>query len=363
MRKLTHYILLCVMLLFSFVGCDVHEFPEERGELVPFTLHLNFDTDMPFHTEVPYTRDGYVSTKSASKHDFRYLINAYRTDNVVGENYTADTTFVFTRSEFENLDYTARFELPEGTYNFVVWCDYVDAGTTCDKYYNTSKFDYLVLASETNHAGSNDYRDAFCGDVTATVTNPAYYMGEALAAIDNSATVELTRPMGRFEFISTDLEVFLTRVLEMLQQKGTLSVEGPLSIDQMLQTINLGEMDVVFTYEIFMPCAYNIFEKKVAYSWNKTSFKSKMQRLNATNLLLGHDLVFVRDTGTTLSVSVAVYNKDGELMSLSRPVDVPIVPSKYTTVKGEFLTTKASGGISIKPGYDGDDYNIDITIK
>jgi hypothetical protein len=36
------------------------------------------------------------------------------------------------------------------------------------------------------------------------------------------------------------------------------------------------------------------------------------------------------------------------------------MPSKLTVVKGEFLTSIAEGGITIKPGYDGE-WNWDIT--
>jgi hypothetical protein len=64
-------------------------------------------------------------------------------------------------------------------------------------------------------------------------------------------------------------------------------------------------------------------------------------------------------------MSVEVYNNKGELMSRSKSVQVPFMPSKLTTVRGQFLTSIASGGVTINPGYDkdenGDDYNMDIT--
>ena len=47
-------------------------------------------------------------------------------------------------------------------------------------------------------------------------------------------------------------------------------------------------------------------------------------------------------------------------MSSTNPINVPIVRSKMTVVKGEFLTSKATGGVTINPSYDGDDYNIEI---
>ena len=77
-------------------------------------------------------------------------------------------------------------------------------------------------------------------------------------------------------------------------------------------------------------------------------------------MTLGYDYIFVNGSETTLAISVEVYNRDGELMSSTNPINVPIVRSKMTVVKGEFLTSKATGDITINPGYDGEDYNIEI---
>ena len=153
MKKIVHCFIYSVILLLTFVGCDVHEFPEERHERVPFLLHLNFNTELPLYKEVVYTRNGEnVSTSSTDLHDVRYIINAYRTGNMREDNREADTTFVFTKSDIADLNYTARLELYEGTYTFRVWTDYVDAGSTEDKYYVTSDFSEIILANKSNHA-------------------------------------------------------------------------------------------------------------------------------------------------------------------------------------------------------------------
>ena len=363
MRKTILHILIGIVSLFTLTNCDVHEFPVDQHKLVPFLLHLDFDTEMSFHTEVPYTRNGDDGLTKAvlPRHDFRYLVKAYRTDNVVGENRIADTTFVFTKSDLSDLNYSLPLELKEGTYSLRVWCDYVDAGSTSDKYYITDSFDAITLASRDNHSGSNGYRDAFRGEVTTKVIDPAYYTGNALGSINNSATVQMSRPLGKFEFISTDVDVFLTRVVEALRSANELmNLPNQPTFEQMKQSIDLNDFDVYITYQIFLPAVFNHFTDTVATSWEKTSFKCKMEKLNDSEMLLGHDLVFVPETGTTLSISVDVYDKNGELMSASRPVDVPIFRSKWTTVRGEFLTSIAAGGITINPGYDGEDFNIEI---
>ena len=340
---------------------------------MPFTLHLNFDTELPVHTEVTYTRSGgdddNTTKASHTKHDVRYLIKAYRTDNVVGVNHVADTTFVFTQSDASQLDYTAHFEIEEGTYRFAVWCDYVDAGSVADKYYDTSNFLEVILKNREQHSGSNDFRDVFRGYATATVTNPAYYAGDILSTIRNQATAEMSRPVGKVQFISTDVVEFLTRVANKLQQQGLLSVDSSSnSLNALLQSIDLGQFKVIIRYDINMPCSYDMVYDKPSDIWRGMSFESSMERINDTEMLLGFDYVFVSNYGTTLDMSVEVYNSKEELMSRSRSVPVPIMPSKLTTVRGEFLTSIASGGVSINPGFednDGDgepdDFNWDIT--
>jgi hypothetical protein len=370
MKGVMRYIFaVCATLLLAFSGCDVHEFPVERNERVPFLLHLNFDTELSFYKEIPYTRSGDHATKApVERHDVRYVIKAYRTDNIVGVNHVADTTFVFTKSDLADLNYTAPLELKEGTYRFAVWCDYVDAGSKADKYYDTSDFLEVILKNKENHVGSNNARDVFRGYATAEVINPKYYSGAMLNTIENEATAQMTRPVGKVQFISTDVVEFLTRAIEMLKQQGLLSTETngtPKDFEQLAKDIDLSQFKVIVRYDFNMPCSYDMIYDKPADSWTNMSFESSMDRISTTEMILGFDYVFVGELGTTLNMSVEVYNNKGELMSRSKSVQVPFMPSKLTTVRGQFLTSIASGGVSINPGYDkdenGDDYNMDIT--
>ena len=356
------YISLWVMLLLAFAGCDVHEFPEERYDKVPFQLHLDFSTEMPLYKEVVYTRSGDTETKGVvARHDIRYTISAYRIDNMRSENRVADTTFVFTRSEISDLNYTANLLLREGTYDFKVWADYVDANSMSDKYYDTREFSEIILANKDEHLGSNDYRDAFRGYATATVINPVYYTGNIVNSIDHQASVEMKRPMGKFKFISTDLEAFVTRVARSLADQGVIDrVDSKATYDELLQLVSLYDYEIVFRYNMFMPCSFNMFTDKPADSWTGMSFKSLMHNENNKEITLGFDYIFVNGSETTLSISVEVYNPQGEMLSATKPVNVPIVRSKLTIVRGEFLTSEASGGVAINPDFDGPDYNIEI---
>lgn len=337
MKKTLYLILLFVTLLFT--ACDVHEFPVDRNERVPFVLHLDFSTAMPLYQEIVYTRAGEITdTKSVgAKHDVRYIVKAYRVDKSRENNREADTTFVFTKSSVSDLSFSAPLELHEGTYTFRVWADYVDVEKTNDKYYNTSDFTEIILANKDNHSGSNDYRDAYRGVATATVINPVYYSGKVTNEIKNEVTVDMERPMGKFKFVSTDVEIFVSRVVQMLKDRGMLlnidlESDKKAKIEYLLQAINLGDFEVKFRYHAFMPCSFNMFTDKPADAWTGVSFTSQMYIENNNEMTMGFDYIFVNGSETTLSVSLEVYNKYGELISSTKPINVPVMRSKLTIV-------------------------------
>lgn len=361
MRKILHNIMLWLISLLAFTACDVHEFPEESRIRVPFKLHLEFNTELPLYKEIIYTRGIEDAT---SLYDIRYIIHAYRTDNKRSETRQADTTFVFTKSDLSNLDYTAQLELREGNYDFKVWADYVNKGSRQDLFYDTQDFSEIILANKQSYQGSNNYRDAFRGYATARVANPAFYTGEAAEAIDNQAIVKMVRPMGKFKFITTDVDAFIGSLGFKIPGRdvsdGYEDLDSKVAYEQFLKNFKWGEYTVRFKYNIFMPCSFNMFTDKPADSWTGMSFVSDIQVEKNHEICLGFDYAFVNGSETTLSISLELYNKEGELLSSTNPINVPIVRSKLTIVKGDFMTIKASGGVMINPGYDGEDYNIEI---
>ena len=367
MRDGLSYIWICLLSLIALTACDVHEFPEDAGDKVPFTLHLDFSTEMPLYKEIVYTRGGEddPATKvAAEQHDIRYIIKVFRTTDVRNSTRVAEESFVFSKDDIRDLNHTVTIDLYEGTYTFLVWADYVDAGSLEDKYYDTGDFAEIILSSKNPHNGNTDYRDAFRGEVTATVTDPVYYVNSAAAAIDNQATVPMIRPMGKYQFVSTDVDIFLTRVAEQMREQGLLAGIDPsadplLAYEQLLKQIDLGEYQVVFRYNAFMPCSFNMFTNKPADSWTGITYRGALTMLQSGKMSLGFDYIFVNGTETTLAISVAVFNKDGVEISSTNAINVPIVRSKLTLVTGDFLTSKSSGGVNIQYEYNGE-YNVEI---
>ena len=352
MRVDRGYIFLYAVLILAFVGCDVHEFPIDNNNDIEISLQLAFDKDMPLHTTINYSRSG---NNGSEQHDIRYIINAYRTDN--GESRRADTTFIFTKSDITDLNYSTRIKLHRGNYNLRVWADYVNSGSKEDKYYDTSNFEEIIILNKTHHAGSNDYRDAFVGNTEIALKED---ISTSPTLLD--AKIEMYRPMGKFSFVATDGEEFISNIVQkMIDEEGLSNDNSNLSYEQMLQKVDLNQFNIIFHYNAFMPCSFNMFTDKPADSWTNMTFSSRMQSRANKEIELGFDYIFVNNKDTSLNISVEIYDKNGVLLSASKPIDVPIVRNKLTLVKGSLLTPSISdGGTTINPGFDGDDYNIEI---
>lgn len=307
--------LLCSMLMSS---CDVHEFPDPSLKEVDYTLHLDYSTEMPLYKVVEYTEP---TRAEAAEYDVRYIVNVFDRDE---ESREVLHSFTFTKDDISELNNSVTFRIRVGEYRFVVWTDYVEQGSEADLFYSTGRFEYIGFATE-QHFGNEDMRDAFEGSITAVVSD------ESL-----EATVQMSRPMAKFNFITNDLNIFVARALAA---RGNSELE---------------EYSLVMRYNGFMPSAYNLHAGGTTDSGSGYGFASEIRQISETEAELGFDYVFVNDHETLVSVFVEVYDAEGKLLSSSRPVDVPLMRSKLTTVVGNFLTSDASGGVFVSPGYNGD---------
>ena len=357
------YLLAAPMLLAS---CDVHEFPE-LPEKEPFHLRLNYETDMTIWEHVydgtTLKEVGFGATYDNTQEygSMRSIVRIYPSTEAMRSTRSHLEELVVNRNIRDGYDQEVTVEMPGGEYNVMVWSDITQLSTQ-RPYYNADDFFEVMLQGD--HIGNTDYRDAFRGEVTATVTDPVYYVNSAAAAIDNQATVPMIRPMGKYQFVSTDVDIFLTRVAEQMREQGLLAGIDPsadplLAYEQLLKQIDLGEYQVVFRYNAFMPCSFNMFTNKPADSWTGITYRGALTMLQSGKMSLGFDYIFVNGTETTLAISVAVFNKDGVEISSTNAINVPIVRSKLTLVTGDFLTSKSSGGVNIQYEYNGE-YNVEI---
>lgn len=368
-------IILISALLVSLASCNVHEWPKDySGERFAFTLYLDFDSELPLYKEVYYSRSGDVESRGDEKlYDIRYIVNVYQVSDENDNNRFVSQTYTFSQSYVENHNYSVNLSLPAGKYRFRVWSDHTATGTQKDLFYTTSDFTEIKLDESNGHKGSNEFRDAFRGTAYGVVYDRELYYQQHGVEVENKVTVPMKRPMGRYEFISTDMDDFLDKVVQSVDQatlasmieearsRGISSQDqfyNGLTRDEVADAIGLDDYTVVFSYNAFMPSSYNFYTDKPSDSSTGIKFESKMQ-VGENGMQMGFDYILV-DESTTMNLNLQVYNGDGNLVSSTSGVEVPIVRSKNTVVKGLFLTVTSGGGVSINPDFEGPDFDIEI---
>lgn len=336
-------ILSLLLVLFAslslLMGCDVHEFPDVP-ENVTLRLKLNYDTDMP-QWEYPITeaRSVVPSKSMQTEGGMRYIIRLY--SRTGSSRSAAIREFVFTRNVADGYNAEFLLEVPTGDYTIMVWSDLTETVTGDYRFYNAADFSQIVLQGE--HEGNNDYRDAFRGSQDVSL----------VAGIEEKApetvNIEMVRPLAKYEFVTTDVQAFIDKEVRAALSRGeTLPEEAP------SRGVDFEKYRVEIYYVGFMPDTFNMFTDKPSDSVTGVSFPGRISMLNNGEASLGFDYVFVNGVESAVTVQVGIYDEDGNLLSMSNPVNVPLQRSKHTLLKGKFLMQNASGGVSIDPSYSGD---------
>lgn len=334
------FVLFAVLSLLA--SCDVHEFPEqpESPKNVALRLKLHYETDMP-QWEYPITEARTVihSKSVQTTGEMRYIIRLYPLTK--SSRSEASQEFVFTRNVADGYDAEFTLDVPAGSYTVMVWSDLTENTGGSYRFYDAGDFSQIVLQGD--HEGNNDYRDAFRG--TQELTLAADIMEKAPETVE----IEMVRPMAKFEFVATDVEAFIDKEVEAALSRGENVPE-----DAPSRGIDIEDYKVVFHYVGFMPNTFNMFTDKPSDSVTGVSFPGRISRLDNGEASLGFDYVFVNGVESAVSVQVGIYDKDGNRLSMTNPITVPLRRSKHTLLKGEFLMQNASGGVSIDPSYNGD---------
>ena len=69
---------------------------------------------------------------------------------------------------------------------------------------------------------------------------------------------------------------------------------------------------------------------------------------------MGFDFVMVNGTDASVMVTLGLLDAEGNPVSMSDEINVPLNRSVNTIVRGKFLIQEANGGVGIDPGFEGD---------
>ncbi len=335
---------------FSMASCDVHEFPD-FPERVAFHLRLNYETDM---TEWKHFYDGenMIEEGLGETYDnrraygnIRYVVRAYPLADKqrISQDYTQE--FVFTKDIAEGYNHEVTLDLVPGDYNIMVWSDIVQHGG--DTYFH-DKSNFAEITLQGEHQGNNDYRDAFRGSDNITL------IADIIERAPDTLNIAMQRPLAKYEFVTTDLTEFINKEQTRADAKSKAQSRGGEDIGT---KVNIEDYRVVFYYVGFMPNAYSMFTDKPVDSATGVLFESTLNSLSETEASVGFDYVFVNGTESAVTVQIGIYDNEGTQLSLTEPIKVPLKRSHHTIMRGMFLMSEASGGVSIDPEFDGD-YNL-----
>ena len=119
-------------------------------------------------------------------------------------------------------------------------------------------------------------------------------------------------------------------------------------------TVDLDDYRVVFFYVGFMPNAYSLITDKPVDSATGVFFSSKLTQISQSDASMGFDYVFVNGQESVTTVVIGIFNRAGEQLGMTAPIDVPIKRGIHTIIEGKFLLEDNKGGVNINPDFDGD---------
>ena len=315
----------------------VHEMPEDSRRERAVTLSVHHDKDWDRYEQT-------VSRADDPRYAARYHFQIFKADDPGKPVREVE----FTRGDVTRGDFSTTLPMPPGDYVLHAWSDWADKDSKESYFFDSSDFANIVYTEPYN--GNNELRDAFRGVTSFTVE-------ETLdAEYSVVASLNMERPLARYEFISTDLVEFL----EGEASRGRFSFSrGDSPADIPSRVPDFGDYTVKMIYTGYMPSVFNNLTNKPVDSATGMSYEARIDILNDSEARLGFDYVMVNGHESSVAVALEIYDPDGALIGRVSPVDVSTKRSRNTVVKGRFLTSKATGGVGINPGFDGE-FNIEI---
>ncbi len=318
--KVVKILLAMMVQLLLFASCEIHQWPSSR-ETMPVCIQFNFDTALnQWHHE--HSSSGVVETGSGPVVDNVRLEGQMRCIVHIGD----DLRYVFYHDLKNGYDFVQELPLPPGEHNVQVWAD-MTSDDSSPAFYEASDFGAIRIVRP--YVGSSDYRDAFRGYASLSVKS------DIQDRAPDTLCVRMQRPLAKIELISVDLRDFIS------------------------DDNDIKDYRFEFRYVGYVPDTYSIPADKPVDSSVGVVFESMSSKLNDKELSLGFDYVYVNHKSTYVTLQISTYDKEGSMVSLSSPINVPVSRDRHTIIRGRFLTGKSSGGVGVDPGYD-NDFNVII---
>ncbi len=339
MKRLIQYTVLMVLCVVACTSCKrtILEHPTNGGVDPTANLTLNLTL------AIDPTVEPYVSTQQLSKaedqetHDVRWIIEIFQ-DEINGEP-VATRTISNSPDPAGNHQIETSFTLNVAKYHVVAWMDYVDQGSTDDKYYTINSLASICILDAENYIGDEEHKDAYTGTQEIDLSGYPTTSNESI-----NYTMTLERPMAQIEFITTDLDKLTDPVQNQFYSANTFYADN----------IDPSELHISVEYAGYLPSSFNAYTNKPNDAQQGISFDCTATPLSDTEAHLASDHIFVNGSESAVTVNLAVKDAQGNVVNTINGINVPIVRGKLTTIRDEFLTKNFSSGIGIDPGFQGE---------
>lgn len=265
-----------------------------------------------------------------AKYDVRYMMEIYdATDGYVNFEKPIKSREIKTVDEYSEIMFETRL-IPNRTYRFVVWADFVKQGTQDDLCYDTTDLNAITRKSV---VAMDEYQDA-------------YFIQKDLYVSSNgiSANLVLKRPFGKIRVITTD-----HNEVNFGSEPETVAIK--FYNHKLYTTLNAvtgtasGETLNEYTYTVAKDAPYTEGYDEVAE--NMTLF--------ADYILAGD---FETEGAQEINFTIEVWGKDGRVInSHDFNTQIPLGRNHLTTIIGNLLTIKNDFRISIDDNFDGENIN------
>lgn len=327
------YIIVLLALAAATAGC-VHEFPEPEPER---NVVLTVNHDLPWNL-MDWMAPQHMPANRASQQGQTVMARYIYQVSPVGKpqqvvrrivRYSADTTYV---PFVENL------QIPAGDWQVWVWNDFVSADADHTPLsYDAKNLDAITILADP-YRGDDVLKDAFRGVFNVSVPS------NDLAEVSVSASVTLVRPLTAYAIIATDYAVFTDN-----ERRRT----GLAPLDASYRFPGLDKYRVKFSYPLYLPSEYDLFLDRPIDSMTDLWFTSGITPLSADEALLGFDYVLINGAESAVSVALDIIGADGQIVGNTGTLRIPVKRGVCTVVRGDFLTSKASSGVSVNTQFAG----------
>lgn len=338
------------LLVLMMTGCDktVLEFPEGGG-VDPTLVQMNLSLEVDPSIEL-YTPSRSKAARVDDTHHVRWIVEVFR-DEIGGEPVERRVLCCDKAVDGRHTINTT-LSLHAARYHVVAWADYVDKGSTEDKYYTVSSLSSICIPEPEDYVGDEKHKDTYVARKEFDLTGYRDRWNEMA-----ECAMTLERPMARIEFITTDVDKFLDNLAR--RNAKNAQTYGAVADNLLGSTPDLSSIQVSVEYACYFPSGFNAYTNKPNDACTGLSFGCCMTPLTDKEAHLAGDHIFVNGTESAVTVNLTIRDGEGNLLNRVEGIDVPIVRGKLTVIRDEFLTRSYAPGIGIDPDFDGE---IDIVI-